>query len=218
MTKRRVFLMEEEKQLDALRAEVNACYECSFGHSCTQKVFGEGPLGAQIMSISEAPGADEDRTGLPYAGKAGKFWEGMLMSVGWHRSHIYVCNALKCRPPNNKIPDGFVELDACKHFLIKQVQLIQPKLLLVFGKPAAYALGFLDPKGYGKSVKNRLGIQKSPYRYVGLDGYDREAKVMWTYHPSYLENKPDGRKYCFQAYKQLSDAKKLLEADAPWDG
>jgi uracil-DNA glycosylase len=212
-----IFLMEEEKQLEKLKQEAIGCYECSFGHSCTQKVFGEGPLGGSIMSISEAPGAEEDASGRPYMGKAGRFWEGMLRSVGMERSNLYICNALKCRPPNNKI-EGLVELDACKHFLIKQVAIIQPRLILVFGKPAAYALGILAQADYGKPVKTRLGIQKEPYKYVGLDGVQRTARIMWTYHPSYLQNKPDGRNYCFQAYKQLCDAKKLLEADLPWDG
>jgi DNA polymerase len=209
--------MSLEQLLDELREENKSCFECAFGSTCTQKVFGEGPIGAHIMSVSEAPGADEDATGRPYAGKAGKFWEGMLRSIGWDRSFIYVCNALKCRPPNNKI-EGLQELDACKHFLIKQVSIIRPKMILVFGKPAAYALGILAQADYGKPVKNKLGIQKAPYSYVGIDSVQRTARVMWTYHPSYLQNKPDGRNYCFQAYKQLHDAKKLLEADPPWDG
>jgi DNA polymerase len=212
-----IFLMEEQKQLDKLKEEAIACYECGFGKTCTQKVFGEGPMGAHIMSVSEAPGADEDATGRPYAGKAGRFWEGMLRSIGWERSFIYVCNALKCRPPSNKI-EGLTEIDTCKHFLIKQVSIIQPKLILVFGKPAAYALGILAQADYGKPVKFRLGVQKGPYEYVGIDGKKKTARIMWTYHPSYLQNKPDGRAYCFQAYKQLYDAKKLLEAEAPWDG
>lgn len=207
-----IFLMQEERALNALREEVVACYACSFGHTCTQKVFGEGPLGSSVMSISEAPGAEEDATGLPYRGRAGAFWEGMLASVGWQRDYIYVCNSLKCRPPQNKIPDGFIELNACQHFLIKQVSIIQPKLLLVFGKPAAYSLGILTAKDYAKPVKSRLGIQKAPYRYVAIDGTEKTARVMWTYHPSYLMSKPDGRNYCFQAYKQLDDARKLLEA------
>lgn len=194
------------------------CLECAFGSTCTQKVFGEGPVNAQIMSISEAPGAEEDKTGRPYMGKAGDFWEGMLQSVGWSRDQLYICNALKCRPPNNKIPDGFVELDACKHFLIKQVSIVQPSFLLVFGKPAAYSLGILSRADYGKPVKNRLGVQKRPYKYTGIDGYEREAKVLWTYHPSYLMSKPDGKAYCYQVYKQLCDFKKLVEADVPWDG
>ena len=146
----------------------------------------------------------------------------MLASVSWSRSHIYICNAIKCRPmyggKSNTLSPKLEEVDACKHFLIKQIQLIQPRLLLVFGKPAAYSLGILSQQDYGKSVKNRLGIQKAPYKYLGLDGYEREARILWTYHPSYLMSKPAGRNYCFQAYKQLSDAKKLLEADAPWDG
>lgn len=213
-----IFMIEEQRQLEALEQEADKCYVCSFGNSCTQKVFGEGPVGANIMSISEAPGADEDRTGTPYAGKSGKFWEGMLQSVGWNRGNMYVCNSLKCRPPHNKIPDGFIELDACNHFLIKQVQLVQPRLLLVFGKPAAYSLGILTKENYGKPVKNKLGIQKKPYIYEGLDGHQKTAKVLWTYHPSYLENKPQGREYCFQAYKQLCDAKKMLDAELQWDG
>lgn len=205
--------MDVQKQLDDLKVEVDSCYACNFGRTCTQKVFGEGSLGVSIMSVSEAPGAEEDAVGRPYVGRAGKFWESMLAAVGWNRAHIYTCNALKCRPPNNKIPDGFYELNTCKNFLLKQVALIQPKMILVFGKPAAYALGFLRKTEYNSAVKEKLGLQKELYQYVGLDGWMKKARILWTYHPSYLMSKPDGRNYCFEVYKQMREAKEALEVD-----
>jgi uracil-DNA glycosylase len=208
-----IFLMEEQKQLDLLRQEAVNCYACSFGHTCTQKVFGEGPLGASLMSISEAPGASEDASGKPYQGRAGKFWEGMLASVGWSRDHIYVCNSLQCQPPQNKIPDGFVEINTCKHFLLKKIAIIKPKMILVFGKPAAFSLGILSKEDYAKPVKSRLGLQRDLYQYAGTDGRMYEARVMWSYHPSYLMSKPDGRAYCFEVYKQLAEARDALKSD-----
>lgn len=218
-----VFSLQEEKKLDDLKQKMYQCRDCYLGeinNPCN--VFGEGPLNAEIMSIAEAPGATEQQQGRPLVGQAGKFWEGMLLSIGWSREHIYVTNAVKGRPMyggrSNTLSPNLEEVWACQHFLIKQVQLVKPKLLLVFGKPAALSLGILTKETYGKPVKNKLGLQKAPYQYIGLDGYKREAKVLWTYHPSYLMSKPDGRNYCFQAYKQLSDAKKLLEADISWDG
>jgi uracil-DNA glycosylase len=213
-----ILWMEASEDMEALRRECELCNKCgSLGALTDRKVFGEGPINANIMSISEAPGKDEYEQGGPYRGKAGRFWEGMLTSVGWSRSHIYVCNAVKCRPMyggvSNCLSPNLEDVDFCKNFLTRQVAIVRPRILLVFGKAAAYALGILTKKDYAKPIKNRLGIQKE--RYYHGSGY---SNVLLTYHPSYLQNKPDGRAYCFQAYKQLYDAKKLLEAEAPWDG
>lgn len=181
-----ILLMEEEKALEKLRDEVVACQKCPLGSQCTQKVFGEGPVGAKIMSISEAPGKEEDETGKPYMGRAGSYWEGMLKSVEWERSHIYTCNTLKCRPPNNRYNKDLSEADKCIPYLHKQISIHTPRLILIFGKLAGYALGLLPKDQYDKTYRHLLGIQPKPYEYRDLEGKLGMATVAWLYHPSYL--------------------------------
>jgi uracil-DNA glycosylase len=218
-----IFNMDGERALEELKIECDACVKCNhLGALTDRKVFGEGPKNASIMSISEAPGKEEYDHKRPYQGKAGQFWEGMLKSIGWERSFMYVCNSLKCRPMyqggSNQLSPSLEEVDHCRPFLIKQVSIIRPRLLLVFGKPAALSLGILLKSDYNKPIKPRLGIQKEPYWYKDFDGQQRSARVALLYHPSYLMSKPEGRNYCFETYKQLCDTKKLFEADPPWDG
>lgn len=214
--------MEEDKALEQLKHDVGECYACPWGSSCKNRVFGEGPLGAEIMSISEAPGADEDKTGRPYAGKAGRFWEGMLQSVGWHRNNLYVCNVLKCRPyfngKGNAYNPDLSDIDACLTFIQKQIVYNQPKLILTFGKVPLYALGFIEKQDFSKAYSKRLGMQSQPYTYYDLDGKMQMATVFSLFHPSYLMQ--HGRSYCGQMYIYLEEAKEHFHelAELAFDG
>lgn len=206
----RIFLIEEEKALGSLKDEVHNCFQCPLGAQCTQKVFGEGPIGADVMSISEAPGADEDQHGRPYMGRAGAFWEGMLGSVGWQRSNMYVTNVIKCRPPQNKYNEDLSEADACIPFLRKQISIQQPKVILAFGRLAGYGLGLLTKNSFKTTLGPKLGVQKVPYEYVGHDKDPRMATVVWLYHPSYLM-RGDKEKDCASTFEYLFEAKGIYD-------
>jgi|WetSurMetagenome_2_1015567.scaffolds.fasta_scaffold234266_3 uracil-DNA glycosylase len=196
-----IFLGQEQTELDQLRSDIDACTACSIASSCTHKVPGEGPLGSDLMSISEAPGANEDKTGLPYQGRAGAYWESMLTVVGWDRSMFFTTNSMCCRPPGNKIED-ISWVDNCRGFLHRHLNLFRPKLILLFGKTAGYQMGYIDAEMYRgtKPYGKLLGRQES----FGFK--DWEAQVFWLYHPSYLM-KGNKDKECARMFMILDEAR-----------
>lgn len=204
----KIFLIEETQALESLKIEVHNCFKCPLGSQCIQKVYGEGPIGADIMSISEAPGKEEDEQGRPYMGRAGAFWEGILASVGWQRHIMYVTNVIKCRPPNNKYNEDLSEADICMPFLRKQISIVQPKMILAFGRLAGYGLGILSKQNFKMKLGPILGIQKVPYEYVGHDKNPRMATVVWCYHPSYLM-RGNKEKECAITFEYLFEAKEI---------
>lgn len=205
-----IFLIEEERALESLEAEVKNCFQCPLGSQCTQKVFGEGLTCADVMSISEAPGTDEDKHGRPYMGKAGSFWEGMLGSIGWKRNQIYVTNLIKCRPPQNKYNEDLSEADACVPFLRKQISIQQPKIILAFGRLAGYGLGLITKQSFKSKLGPKLGVQKLPYEYVGHDKEPKMSTVVWLYHPSYLM-RGNKERDCAVTYGYLAEAKRIYD-------
>jgi uracil-DNA glycosylase family 4 len=120
-------------ELTELYEQIAACQRCELSQGRTQTVPGEGPEDAEIMFIGEAPGFHEDRQGRPFVGAAGKFLEELLASIGLTREDVYIANVIKCRPPGNRDPLSD-EIAACKPFLDKQIELIQPKLIVTLGR------------------------------------------------------------------------------------
>lgn len=116
-----------------LYEEIAVCQRCELAQGRTQTVPGEGPENAEIMFIGEAPGFHEDRQGRPFVGAAGKFLEELLASIGLTREEVYICNVIKCRPPGNRDPLSD-EIETCRPFLDKQIELIQPKLIVTLGR------------------------------------------------------------------------------------
>jgi uracil-DNA glycosylase family 4 len=156
--------------------EVAACTRCDLHRSRRQTVFGVGNQSADWMIIGEAPGADEDRVGEPFVGKAGKLLNEMLRAVGLAREDVYIANILKCRPPNNSDPEA-VEVEACAGYLNRQVELISPRLILAVGRIAAQNLLHDDrPVGKMRGSVHRFGRGNIP--------------VIVTYHPAYLLRSP----------------------------
>jgi DNA polymerase len=119
--------------LTELYEEIAACQRCELAKGRTQTVPGEGPENAEIMFIGEAPGFHEDRQGRPFVGAAGRLLEELLASIGLTREEVYICNVIKCRPPGNRDPLSD-EIAACRPFLDKQIELIQPKLIVTLGR------------------------------------------------------------------------------------
>jgi len=159
----------------ALESAVNGCRLCGLCESRTQTVFGVGERTADWMIIGEAPGAEEDRRGEPFVGRAGQLLNEMLGAVGLSRESVFIANVLKCRPPNNRDPKKD-EAAACRAYLDRQIALVGPKMLLIVGRIAAQQLLERD---------DPVGRLRGHVHHVG----DTPAVV--TYHPAYLLRSPE---------------------------
>jgi uracil-DNA glycosylase len=169
-----VWRLKEKKSTDEwipLKAAVSGCTKCGLHKTRTQTVFGVGDPNANWMLIGEAPGAEEDRLGDPFVGQAGKLLDNMLGAIGLSRAqNVYIANVLKCRPPGNRNPAPD-EVAKCTPYLLKQIELIKPKLIVAMGRFAAQTL--LDTTASISSLRGRL------HSYAGVP-------LIVTYHPAYL--------------------------------
>jgi len=160
--------------LEALAAAVDACRKCPLGHTRLHSVPGEGDARARLACVGEAPGATEDETGRPFVGRAGKLLEDILRSIKLTREEVFICNVLKCRPPENRTPEP-LEVAACSPYLHRQLELIRPKVILALGKPAATTL---------LATNASLGdLRGKIHRYRGIP-------LVVTYHPAALLRNP----------------------------
>lgn len=183
---------------EALQRRVSDCRLCELAETRTQTVFGVGNREADWLIIGEAPGADEDRQGEPFVGRAGRLLNNMLLAVGLRRETVYIANILKCRPPGNRDPRP-EETGCCRPYLTRQIELIAPRLILVLGRIAAHTL--LD-------TKTPLGkLRGSVYRYQ-----DTDVPMVVTYHPAYLLRNPADKS------KAWEDLKFALRVAAPGGG
>lgn len=164
--------------------EVSPCTKCGLAATRTKTVFGVGSPAARIMFIGEAPGHDEDVSGIPFVGRAGALLTKMIESgMGLKREDVYICNILKCRPPNNRDPADNETL-ACKDYLWRQIEIICPEAIIALGAPAAQTL--LDTReGIG-----RLRSQWHDFHAGGAAAIGDPIPVMPTYHPAYLLRSP----------------------------
>ena len=164
----------------ALKQRVEGCTDCRLRASCRQTVFGVGDERASWMLIGEAPGADEDRLGEPFVGQAGRLLDNMLAALGLARgTDVYIANVLKCRPPGNRNPQPD-EVSQCSPYLLRQIGLIQPRLIVAMGRFAAQTL--LNTDASIASLRGKV------HRYAGVP-------LVVTYHPAYLlRNLPDKAK------------------------
>jgi uracil-DNA glycosylase len=160
--------------LAQLAQEASGCTRCRLCEGRRHVVFGEGAADAGVVVVGEAPGAEEDRTGRPFVGPAGKLLDLLLLSAGFPRARVYICNVLKCRPPRNRDPLAD-EVASCTPYLRRQIELIRPRVLLALGRFAGQVL--LD----SDESMGRLRGQVRPYRGV---------PVVATYHPAYLLRSP----------------------------
>jgi uracil-DNA glycosylase family 4 len=167
-----------------LREQVAVCRKCQLHQGRTQTVFGTGNESAEWMIIGEAPGAEEDRQGEPFVGRAGKLLTSMLQSIGLDRKQVFIANILKCRPPNNRDPEPS-EVAACEDYLRKQILLVRPKIILAVGRIAAQNLLKIDTP-IGKMRGQR-------YEYTALN-----IPVIVTYHPAYLLRSPREKRKSWQ--------------------
>ncbi len=183
----------ESPDWQTLKTRVKNCTDCKLRAGCTQTVFGVGDEQAEWLLVGEAPGAEEDRLGEPFVGQAGRLLDNMLAAIGLGRGkNVYIANVLKCRPPGNRNPEPD-EVAKCSPHLLKQIALIQPKLIVAMGRFAAQTL--LATDATIASLRGRV------HRYAGVP-------LIVTYHPAYLlRNLPDKAK----AWADLRFAVKTME-------
>jgi DNA polymerase len=185
----------EELDWDELRQCVADCTRCELSESRRQTVFGVGNPSADWMIIGEAPGAEEDRQGEPFVGRAGKMLDEMLRAIGHSRDSVFIANTIKCRPPNNRDPKP-AEAAACRDYLQRQIALVQPKIILAVGKIAAQnLLGCDDPVAAMRGKAHDFG---------GIP-------LVVTYHPAYLLRSPSQKR---KAWSDLCLANRLSSEGA----
>jgi DNA polymerase len=186
--------------LEATRAEIGDCTRCKL-HTLGRRqiVFGVGNPEADLMFVGEAPGADEDIQGIPFVGRAGQLLTKMIEAMGYRRDEVYIANVIKCRPPENRNPDPD-EVETCEPFLFQQIAAIRPKVIVALGSFAAKAL--LRTQSPISRLRGRS------YEYHG-------AKLVPTFHPSYLLRSPGQKR---EAWEDLKLALNLLGREPPARG
>jgi uracil-DNA glycosylase len=161
--------------LEALRAEIGDCTRCPLAYAGRHTiVFADGDPNARLMFVGEGPGADEDASGIPFVGKAGQLLNNMIAAMGLKREEVYIANIVKCRPPANRAPE-FVEATTCSQFLLRQIDIVRPEIIVALGATAATYL---------------LGVKQSLASLRGHWHSARGAKVAVTYHPAFLLRDP----------------------------
>ena len=183
---------ESAVTLKDLEAQINNCTNCVLHKGRNKFVFGSGNSNADVMVVGEGPGAEEDKQGLPFVGRAGKLLTDILKAIDFSRDDVYIANIVKCRPPDNRtpLPD---EMETCLPYLKKQYEIIQPKLILCLGLTAA--------KGLLKKKESLTSMRGKVFEF-------ENAKVMITYHPAALLRNPNWKRPCWedlQKFKQLYD-------------
>ncbi|HEV2280748.1 MAG TPA: uracil-DNA glycosylase [Acidobacteriaceae bacterium] len=164
--------------LAAIQEDLGACTRCALHKGRNKLVFGDGDPNARLMFVGEGPGADEDAQGLPFVGRAGQLLNNMIAAMGLRREDVYIANIVKCRPPQNRVPEPD-EAYTCSPFLFRQIDVIRPEVIVALGATAAtYLLG-------GKSPLSALR---------GRVHQARGAKLIVTYHPAYLLRDPRQKK------------------------
>ena len=183
-------LQSSSDNLNQYCNSIALCQECSLGGTRNNFVFGVGDSNAELMLVGEAPGEKEDQEGEPFVGRSGKLLNKILAAIGKNRLEgVYITNVLKCRPPNNRDPLSS-EVDKCEPYLLKQIGMIKPKLILALGKVAARTL-----------LKTDIPLKEM--RGTMYDYYGTPLKV--TYHPSTLLRNPDFKKLAWDDFKWVRD-------------
>jgi DNA polymerase len=186
------------EDLERLAAEIARCQKCPLARGRTHTVPGEGPSNARLMFIGEAPGFHEDRLGRPFVGPAGQFLEELLRSVGLSRDQVYICNVIKCRPPNNRDPLP-EEIEACRPYLDRQIELVQPRVIATLGR---FSMARYLPNASISQIHGRP-------RRIG------DVIVLPLFHPAAALHQPRFREAIEQDFQKIPDL--LREATSEGD-
>ena len=177
----------KSEALAALEKEFHNCQMCALGRTRTKIVFGSGNPDAELMFIGEAPGFDEDRQGLPFVGAAGQLLTKIIQAMKLERDKVYIANCLKCRPPNNRNPLP-TEVATCNPILMKQIEIIRPKIICALGKFAAQTI-----------LQSEEPISRLRGRFFDV----HHTRVMPTFHPAYLLRNPADKKWVWEDMQKI---------------
>ena len=186
--------VQNVESLESFKNSICECLKCELGYTRTNFVFGVGNPNADIVFVGEAPGEKEDLIGEPFVGRAGKLLDKILAAINLSREDIYICNVIKCRPPQNRDPLP-KEVDLCEPYLKTQLSLINPKLIVALGRIAACTI--LRTKEPLKNLRNKI------FKYEGID-------LVVTYHPAALLRNPNFKKPAWEDFQMIRD-KYLLQ-------
>jgi len=198
---------EKDKKLEELKKEVILCQRCPLYKTRHLPVVGEGNHDAEVMFIGEAPGFNEDRTGHPFWGAAGKIFDELLTNIGLRREDVYICNVLKCRPPNNRNPK-IEEIKACTPFLDRQIEIIQPKVICTLGNFSTKYI--LEKFGLGDKV---AGISRLHGQVFTSQNLFNSIKIVPLYHTAVATYNPNMKpvlKKDFEILKELLIKEKII--------
>jgi DNA polymerase len=177
------------ESLEEIRNDLGDCVRCKLAPTRKNIVFGSGNPRAELMFVGEAPGADEDEQGLPFVGRAGQLLTKIIEAMGLKREEVYICNILKCRPPNNRNPETD-EITSCEPFLFRQIESVKPKVICALGAFGAQTLL------HSTESIGRLRGKLIDYRGAGL---------MATYHPAYLLRNPMEKRKVWEDMQVILD-------------
>jgi uracil-DNA glycosylase family 4 len=177
----------ENETLEQIREDLGDCHRCRLATGRHTIVFGQGNPHAELVFVGEGPGADEDAQGLPFVGRAGRLLNKMIELAGMKREEVYICNIVKCRPPNNRtpLPD---EIETCSPFLLRQIRTIKPRLVCCLGAPA---------------VKTLLGVKEGITKIRGRFYDFQGTKALPTFHPAYILRNPREEKILREDFQKI---------------
>ncbi|HEY0703347.1 MAG TPA: uracil-DNA glycosylase [Candidatus Acidoferrales bacterium] len=185
-----------DDSLPKIREFIGDCTRCKLSKTRTKIVFGVGNPNADLMFVGEGPGRDEDLSGEPFVGRAGKLLTDMIKAMGLERSDVYIANVVKCRPPENRLPEKD-EIATCSPFLMRQIDVIKPKVICTLGSCSAQML-----------LETTQGISKLRGEWIDF----RDSKLMPTYHPAYLLRNPAAKA---DVWKDLQKVMAVLGLQPP---
>ena len=180
--------------LEELRDTLKRFEGCALSATATQLVFADGTPGARVMFVGEAPGAEEDREGLPFVGRSGKLLDRMIAAIGLKRSDVYIANIVPWRPPGNRTPTP-QESAICLPFIRRQIELANPDVLVCLGGPSAQTLLGISE-----------GITKARGRWTEFDTGTRRIKALATFHPAYLLRSPAAKRLVYRDFLAIKKA------------
>lgn len=200
LPEKRVVAADRAAALEEIRVEIGDCTRCPLAYAGRHTiVFADGDPRAKLMFVGEGPGADEDASGVPFVGKAGQLLNNMIQAMGLKRESVYIANIVKCRPPANRVPEP-VEANTCSQFLLRQMDIVQPQVVVALGATAAMYL---------------LGVKQPLTALRGRWHECRGAKLAVTYHPAFLLRDPRQKG---EAWKDLQMVMAELGLKAPGKG
>lgn len=182
-------LPASKETIDSVRKDIGDCKRCGLCEGRTQVVHSTGNLGAKLMFVGEAPGADEDEKGEPFVGRAGQLLTKIIEAIGMSREEVFIGNINRCRPPGNRAPT-LPEAEACKPFLLREIAVVKPNVIVVLGNTACQNL-----------LNTKIGITKLRGNFQDFYG----VKVMPTFHPAYLLRDPHKKKEVWEDMKKVRD-------------